>query len=89
MRSFSYHGLSRFKCRYKLVLADVVIEKLTPIRENILRMTKEPAYLEEILKEGEEKATELATDCWTEVTDKVFGRNIMRDAKNINTANAV
>jgi len=65
-----------------LVLADVVIEKLSPIREDILRLIREPAYLDEILKEGAERATELATNCWTEVTEKVFGNDI-QDMKNI------
>lgn len=69
-----------------MVLADVVIEKLSPIRKDILRLIREPAYLDEILKEGAERATELATNCWTEVTEKVFG-NDTQDVKNItNTA---
>ncbi|KAL0126676.1 hypothetical protein PUN28_005211 [Cardiocondyla obscurior] len=72
--------------QYKLLLADIVIEKLSPIRNNILRLTKEPAYLNEILKEGADRATELATNCWTEVIGKVFG-NDLRDVKNVkNTA---
>ncbi|XP_011878448.1 PREDICTED: tryptophan--tRNA ligase, mitochondrial [Vollenhovia emeryi] len=68
--------------QYKLVLADVVIEKLSPIRKDILRLTGEPAYLDEILKEGAERATELATNCWTEVKGKVFG-NDLQDVKNV------
>lgn len=65
-----------------MLLADVVIEKLSPIREDILRLTKEPGYLDEILKEGAERATELATNCWMEVTEKVFGNDI-QDVKNV------
>ncbi|XP_025159686.1 tryptophan--tRNA ligase, mitochondrial isoform X3 [Harpegnathos saltator] len=72
--------------QYKLVVADVVIEKLTPIRQQILRLLKEPAYLDEILKEGSDRATNLATHCWTEVTDKVFGSNSIQNAKSIITA---
>ncbi|KYN10241.1 Tryptophanyl-tRNA synthetase, mitochondrial [Trachymyrmex cornetzi] len=68
--------------QYKLKLADIVIEKLSPIRKDILRLTREPTYLDEILKEGAERATELATSCWAEVTEKVFGNDI-QDAKNI------
>ncbi|XP_018059083.1 PREDICTED: tryptophan--tRNA ligase, mitochondrial, partial [Atta colombica] len=67
--------------QYKLKLADIVIEKLSPIRKDILRLTREPAYLDEVLKEGTERATELATSCWTEVTEKVFGNDI-QDVKN-------
>ncbi|KAG5346380.1 SYWM protein, partial [Acromyrmex charruanus] len=68
--------------QYKLKLADIVIEKLSPIRKDILRLTREPAYLDEVLKEGTERAIELATSCWTEVTEKVFGNDI-QDVKNI------
>ncbi|KYN32395.1 Tryptophanyl-tRNA synthetase, mitochondrial [Trachymyrmex septentrionalis] len=57
-------------------------QKLSPIRKDILRLTREPAYLDEVLKEGTERATELATSCWTEVTEKVFGNDI-QDVKNI------
>jgi len=71
-------------------LADVIIEKLSPIREDILRLLKESGYLDEILKEGTERAMELATDCWIEVTDKVFGSNTIRDVRRItNTANII
>lgn len=71
-----------FKYRYKLVVADVVIEKLTPIRNQILRLIKEPAYLDEILREGTLRATELATSCWMEVTEKVFSADIIHDMRN-------
>ncbi|XP_029155537.1 uncharacterized protein LOC114928480 [Nylanderia fulva] len=69
--------------QYKLVLADVVIEKLSPIREDILRLIKDPTYLDEILKKGTERATELATNCWEEVTNKVFGIDTIQEVKNI------
>lgn len=76
--------------QYKLVLADVVIESLTPIREDILKLMKEPAYLDEILREGTERATELGMNCWMEVTDKVFGSDTIRDMKSIkNTVNVI
>ncbi|XP_014484248.1 PREDICTED: tryptophan--tRNA ligase, mitochondrial isoform X3 [Dinoponera quadriceps] len=75
--------------KYKLVVADVVVEKLTPIRNQVLRLLKEPAYLDEILKEGSDRAADLATCCWTEVTDKVFGSDSMRDVKSVtSTADA-
>lgn len=69
--------------QYKLVLADIVIEKLSPIREDILRLIKEPTYLDEILKKGTERATELAANCWEEVTNKVFGTDTIQEVKNI------
>ncbi|KAG7199586.1 hypothetical protein KM043_014192 [Ampulex compressa] len=61
---------------YKLVLADVVIEKLKSIRERYLQLIKEPAYLEETLKQGTDSAMEIATDCWHTVRNKVgFSNN--------------
>lgn len=69
--------------RYKLVVADVVIEKLTPIRQQILKLLEEPAYLDEVLKEGSDKATNLAMHCWTEVADKVLGSDLLQDVKTI------
>ncbi|XP_033216803.1 tryptophan--tRNA ligase, mitochondrial [Belonocnema kinseyi] len=60
--------------RYKLVLADVVIEKLNPIRERILQLLSEKQYLEQILKEGAEKATAIATPNLFEIREKIgFG----------------
>lgn len=70
------------------MLADIVIEKLSPIRADISRLTKEPAYLDEILKKGTERATELATNCSEEVMNKVLGTDTIQEVKNItNTAN--
>lgn len=74
--------------RYKLVVADVVIEKLTPIRQQVLRLLKEPVYLEEVLKEGSDRAANLAMHCWAEVADKVFGSDSVRKVEIIaNTMN--
>ncbi|XP_031838075.1 tryptophanyl-tRNA synthetase, mitochondrial isoform X2 [Nomia melanderi] len=57
--------------KYKLLLADLIIEKLHPIREEFSRLIKEPVYLNEVLKNGKERATEIAEVCWHEVRDKV------------------
>lgn len=70
------------------MLADVVIEKLSPIRKDILRLMKEPTYLDDILQKGTERATELATNCCKEVKNKVLGTDIIQEMKNItSTAN--
>ncbi|CAL7944108.1 unnamed protein product [Xylocopa violacea] len=61
--------------KYKLVVADVVIEKLTAIREEYSRLMKEPIYLQEILKNGTERATEIASKCWNEVRYKIGFQN--------------
>lgn len=60
-----------------------MIEKLSPIRKDILRLMKEPAYLDEILKKGAERATELATNCCEEVESKILGTDIIQEVKNI------
>lgn len=49
------------------MLADLLIQELTPIREEFLRLIKEQSYLQEILKSGSIKATEIASDCWNQV----------------------
>ncbi|XP_043486863.1 tryptophan--tRNA ligase, mitochondrial isoform X1 [Polistes fuscatus] len=63
--------------KYKLLLADVIIEKLKPIQEEISRLLNEQLYLDEVLKMGSEKATEIAFDCYSDVKDKIgFKRNV-------------
>ncbi|XP_078039932.1 tryptophanyl-tRNA synthetase, mitochondrial [Augochlora pura] len=69
---FEMQGLNT--AQYKLLLADLIIEKLSPIREEFSRLMKEPAYLSEVLKDGKERATEIAEETWQQVRDKVgFG----------------
>ncbi|XP_015603926.1 tryptophan--tRNA ligase, mitochondrial isoform X2 [Cephus cinctus] len=63
---------------YKFVVADVVIEKLTPIRERINQLIKEPQYLEKVLSDGAERATSIAVNTWLEVRNKVgLGNNAL------------
>ncbi|CAK9817973.1 Tryptophan--tRNA ligase, mitochondrial [Anthophora quadrimaculata] len=57
--------------KYKLVLADLIIEKLTPIQEEFSRLIKEPTYLQEVLQDGREKAMDIASDCWYEIQYKI------------------
>lgn len=60
-----------------MVLADVIIEKLKPIQEEIFRLLNEQLYLDEVLKIGSEKAIELAFDCYSDVKNKIgFERNV-------------
>lgn len=53
--------------KYKLMLADLLIQELTPIREEYSRLIKEQSYLEEVLRNGSDKATEIANECWNQV----------------------
>ncbi|XP_050585681.1 tryptophan--tRNA ligase, mitochondrial isoform X1 [Bombus affinis] len=69
--------------KYKLVVTDLVIEKLTPIREKFSRLIKEPVYLQEILKSGTERATDIASHCWCEVQNKIgFKNDILHENKS-------
>ncbi|XP_034943990.1 tryptophan--tRNA ligase, mitochondrial [Chelonus insularis] len=57
--------------KYKLIVADVVIEKLTPIRQEYFKLINDPAYLLNVLNNGTLKALPLANQCWTEVKRKL------------------
>lgn len=48
-------------------LAEVVVENLKPIREKYNRIIKEESYLNNVLKEGEEKAAEIAAATMSDV----------------------
>lgn len=59
---------------YKFVVADAVIEKLNPIRNEFSKLIKEPVYLESILKEGTQRAFQEALPCWNDIRQKIgFG----------------
>ncbi|CAH0392872.1 unnamed protein product [Bemisia tabaci] len=52
-------------------LADVLIEKLSPIREEIERLQNSPEYIHKILSEGATKAMTIAKPNWLEIKKKV------------------
>ncbi|KAL0278487.1 UNVERIFIED_CONTAM: hypothetical protein PYX00_000303 [Menopon gallinae] len=56
---------------YKLLLADIIIEALKPIRQEINRYLTSPEYLENILQSGAEKASEIAENTMKEVKSKM------------------
>ena len=60
-----------FLFRYKLALADVVIEKINPIRTLIEEYMDEPQYLNHLLQEGAKRAEIIAITNWLEVRNKV------------------
>ncbi|XP_053158669.1 tryptophan--tRNA ligase, mitochondrial isoform X2 [Hemicordylus capensis] len=53
--------------RYKAVVAEAVIEKLAPIRNEFKRLKDDRSYLEKVLWTGAEKAKELATPVYQEI----------------------
>ncbi|XP_077977232.1 tryptophan--tRNA ligase, mitochondrial-like [Glandiceps talaboti] len=58
--------------QYKNVLADVVNEKLAPIRDEIQRLQTEKGYIEGILRTGADKARTLAEENYNEIK-KIVG----------------
>ncbi|XP_047097979.1 tryptophan--tRNA ligase, mitochondrial [Schistocerca piceifrons] len=57
--------------RYKMVVADAIINKLQPIREKILYYMSRQNELIEILEEGSQKAAAIAEVTWNEVRSKI------------------
>lgn len=52
---------------YKMVVAEAVIQKFTPVRNEIKKLQEDKTYLIKILEAGAEKAKELATPIYQEV----------------------
>jgi len=57
--------------KYKLVVAEALIEFLKPIRSQMLDLLEDPQYLISVLQLGSEKATALAQPVWDSVCYKV------------------
>lgn len=57
--------------RYKLIVADAIIEHLNPIREKIEDYMKNPDFLHTVLTEGSDKARAIAEATMDEVKLKV------------------
>ncbi|XP_054420741.1 tryptophan--tRNA ligase, mitochondrial isoform X1 [Pteronotus mesoamericanus] len=53
--------------RYKLLVADAVIEKFTPIKSELEKLKLDKDHLEKVLQVGSAKAKELAYPVWQEV----------------------
>lgn len=62
-------GLDTFA--YKKVVTEAVIQRLTPIREEIERLRSDPAHLEGLLARGTLRARELAAPVLREVRQRV------------------
>lgn len=57
--------------RYKFKVADAVIDKLNPIRLKIEDYLKNPEYLVDVLKIGNEKCSQIAEETMVDVKKKV------------------
>ena len=47
---------------YKLHLADIIVECLAPIQQEMIRLEKDPGYIDQVLREGRDKAKEIASE---------------------------
>jgi tryptophanyl-tRNA synthetase len=57
--------------KYKLMVADLLVEHLRPIREKYLTLTSDLPHLQKVLKDGAENAGVIAEQTWREVRDIV------------------
>lgn len=53
--------------KFKTDLAENLIENLRPIQENIARYKKDPSYIKQVLKDGEQQASEIAVKTRNEI----------------------
>lgn len=56
---------------YKKLVSEATVQRLTPIREEIQRLRKDPGYLEGVLALGARRARELAAPVLREVQQRV------------------
>jgi len=56
---------------FKEKLAEVLIERLKPLREKIEKLKKDKSYLKEVLKKGKEKAKKITQNTLKEVKKKI------------------
>ena len=56
---------------YKLVVADVVIESLKPMRDETLRLMNDIEYLDQVFERGREQATVIARDTINQVRELI------------------
>lgn len=57
--------------QYKLFLADVIVDRLRPVRERWERLAADPGYLRTVLERGREQAAAEAEQTWKAVVDAV------------------
>lgn len=56
---------------YKKLVSEAVIQRLRPIREEVLRLRRDPAHLEAVLALGTRRARQLAAPVLREVQQRV------------------
>lgn len=56
---------------YKKLVTEAVVQRLTPIREQIQRLRAEPAHLQEVLAQGNGRARELAAPVLRDIQQRI------------------
>ena len=78
--------------RYKFVVIEALIEHFSPIRQRYNELINDPGYLENVLKEGTARASEIANKCWLTVREKIgfgngdFDRAALKATNKIQTS---
>ncbi|XP_063705644.1 tryptophan--tRNA ligase, mitochondrial isoform X2 [Culicoides brevitarsis] len=73
--------------KYKPKVAEALIEHLNPIREKIEDYLKHPEYLEQVLSEGGERASNFAEETLSEVKEKIGIANLNLTKSRISLKN--
>lgn len=68
------------------MVAEALIEKFKPIREEINHLMASPEYLEEVLDTGSQRATLLAEITWLDVRQRV-GFDILARSNRMDLSN--
>nr|XP_023022424.1 tryptophan--tRNA ligase, mitochondrial isoform X1 [Leptinotarsa decemlineata] len=71
--------------QYKLIVADAVVEYLRPIQERISHYLSDERHLLEVLKNGQEEASEISSKHWEEVQHKLGLKFKIRKQEKIKT----
>lgn len=72
-----------FTSRYKMVVAEALVEFLKPIQESIIQYLSNPEYLVDILEQGNQKAQTVANATWEEVQYKLGLRHPLKNQINV------
>jgi len=69
------HGGKQFS-KFKEALTDLAVEKLGPLGQEMQRLTKDPGFVDDVLKDGAERANAIAQPVLKEVYDTVGFLNV-------------
>ena len=64
-----YQNLEQCKSLFKADLAEILVSELEPIRSEISRLQRDPAYVDEVLRRGSDRARQIASKNLDEVKE--------------------